>query len=167
MKRELRLDIIDILEDNSRTTPAEISMMLDVSEDVVKKEIKKLEDEKVIVKYTAFINRQALSEEDDHEAEALIEVQITPQRDYGYDDMAKRIYQYDEVQAVYLMAGTYDLAVRIKSKSMKEISKFVFEKLAVIDGVTNTVTVFIMRKYKEQGVILVGEESDERLVVSP
>ncbi|MEG2202946.1 MAG: winged helix-turn-helix transcriptional regulator, partial [Christensenellaceae bacterium] len=109
MKRELRLDIIDILEDNSRTTPAEISMMLDVSEDVVKKEIKKLEDEKVIVKYTAFINRQALSEEDDHEAEALIEVQITPQRDYGYDDMAKRIYQYDEVQAVYLMAGTYDL----------------------------------------------------------
>ena len=68
---------------------------------------------------------------------------------------------------MYLMAGTYDLCVRIKSRSMKDISKFVFEKLAVIDGVTRTVTVFIMRKYKEQGVILVGEETDERLVVTP
>jgi len=165
MERDLRMEIIDILEDNARTTPGEIAMMLGVGAEVVEEEINRLEEEKIIVKYTALIDRQRLQEDDF--AEALIEVKITPQRDYGYDDLAKRIYKFEEVRAVYLMAGTYDLAVRIQSKTMKEISKFVFEKLAVLDGVTSTVTIFIMRKYKENGIVLVGEETDERLVVSP
>ncbi len=165
MEKKLELEILDILEDNAKTTPEEIAMMLNVDAQAVEKIICELEEAKAIVKYSALVNREVVSEEED--AEALIEVEVTPQRDYGYDDLAKRIYRFDEVRAVYLMAGTYDLCVRIKSRSMKEISKFVFEKLAVIDGVTRTVTVFIMRKYKEQGVILVGEETDERLVVSP
>ena len=81
--------------------------------------------------------------------------------------MAKRIYRFEEVRAVYPMAGTYDLCVRIKSRSMKDISSSYLKKLSVIDGVQKAVTVFIMRKYKEQGVILVGDETDERLVVIP
>ncbi len=165
MKRDLKLEILDILEDNAKTTAEEIAMMLNEDAAAVQKTIDALEEEKAIVKYSALVNREIVSEEED--AEALIEVEVTPQRDYGYDDLAKRIYRFEEVRAVYLMAGTYDLCVRIKSRSMKDISKFVFEKLAVIDGVTRTVTVFIMRKYKEQGVVLVGEETDERLVVTP
>ncbi len=165
MKRDLKLEILDILEDNAKTTAEEIAMMLDVDAADVQKTIDELEEQQAIVKYSALVNREIVSEEED--AEALIEVEVTPQREYGYDDLAKRIYRFEEVRAVYLMAGTYDLCVRIKSRSMKDISKFVFEKLAVIDGVTRTVTVFIMRKYKEQGVILVGDETDERLVVTP
>ena len=165
MKKDLKLEILDILEDNAKTTAEEIALMLDVPADAVEQATRELEEAQAIVKYSALVNREVVSEEED--AEALIEVEVTPQRDYGYDDLAKRIYKFDEVRAVYLMAGTYDLCVRIKSRSMKDISKFVFEKLSVIDGVTKTVTVFIMRKYKEQGVILVGDETDERLVVTP
>ena len=165
MDGKLTTEILSILEDNARTTPGEIAMMLGLEEKAVASEIARLEDEKVIVKYTAIINREKL--EGDDFADALIEVNITPQREYGYDDLARRIYLFDEVRAVYLMAGSYDLAVRIQARSMKDISKFVFEKLAVLDGVTSTVTLFIMRKYKERGVILVDGEEDERLVVSP
>lgn len=165
MKRDLRLEIIDILEDNAKTTAAEMAMMLDTDEKTIQAEIDRLEQERVIVKYTALIDRQSINEDD--VVEALIEVKITPQRDYGYDDMAKRIYRYDEVRAVYLMAGSYDLAVRVQARNMKDISKFVWEKLAVIDGVTSTVTLFIMRKYKEAGVVLVNDEGDDRLVVTP
>ncbi|MEA4853766.1 MAG: Lrp/AsnC family transcriptional regulator [Christensenella sp.] len=165
MDKKLKLEILDILEENAKTTAAEMSYMLNVDAGTIEKAIAEMEQEKAIVRYSALVNRDIIDEED--EAEALIEVEVTPQRDYGYDDMAKRIYRFEEVRSVYLMAGNYDLCVRIKSRSMKEISKFVFEKLAVIDGVTRTVTVFIMRKYKEQGVILVGDETDERLVVTP
>lgn len=161
----LRMEILDILENDAHTGAEDIALMLSAPVENVKREIAAMEAEKVIVKYTALVDRQRLPGDD--VAEALIEVKITPQRDYGYDDLAKRIYKYDEVRAVYLMAGAYDLAVRIQAKSMKEISKFVFEKLAVIDGVTSTVTLFIMRKYKEMGEVLVGGEVDDRLVVTP
>lgn len=165
MDKEKRLEIIEILEDNSKITPKEIAVMLNITEDEAVHEIEELEREKIIVKYAALIDHQKLDDGDF--AEALIEVKITPQLDYGYDDMARRIYQFEEVQAVYLMAGAYDLCVRAQARSMRDISKFVFEKLAVIEGVTSTVTLFIMRKYKENGVILVDHVSDDRLVVSP
>ncbi|MGI6152577.1 MAG: Lrp/AsnC family transcriptional regulator [Christensenellaceae bacterium] len=165
MKRDLRLEILDILEDDARTTPEEIALMLGADTKAIEAEVNKLEEEKVIVKYAAIVNRQKLLHDDI--VEALVEVNITPQRDYGYDDLARRIYKYDEVRSVNLMAGSYDLSVRLRARSMQEISKFVFEKLAVIDGVTSTVTLFIMRKYKSAGVVLVEDESDERLVVSP
>ena len=165
MNKDKRLEIIEILEDNSKITPKEIAVMLNITEDEAAREIEELEREKVIVKYAALINRQKLDDGDF--AEALIEVKITPQLDYGYDDMARRIYQFNEVKAVYLMAGAYDLCVRVEAHSMRDISKFVFEKLAVIEGVTSTVTLFIMRKYKENGVVLVDRGSDDRLVVTP
>lgn len=164
MERNIRCEILNILEADAKLTAREIAPMLDMDEAAVAAEIEAMEKEQVIVKYTAIVDLEKVPEAD--VAEALIEVKITPQRDYGYDDLAKRIYKFDEVTAVYLMAGAYDLAVRIQSRTMKDISKFVFEKLAVLDGVTSTVTLFIMRKYKEAGVVLVNDEGDDRLVVT-
>jgi DNA-binding Lrp family transcriptional regulator len=165
MKTDIKLEVLDLLEENAKRDEKEMAMMLGVTEDEVCRAIAELEAKKAIIKYVAVVNRDVLEEND--KVEALIEVKVTPQRDYGYDDLAKRIYKFEEVKSVSLMAGSYDLAVRIVSNDMKSISKFVFEKLAVIDGVTSTVTVFIMRKYKENGVILAGDEQDDRLVVTP
>jgi DNA-binding Lrp family transcriptional regulator len=165
MGKDIKLDILELLEENAKRDEKEIAMMLGVTEDEVRRAVAELEEQKAIIKYVAVVNRDALDEVD--KVEALIEVKVTPQREYGYDDLAKRIYKFEEVKSVSLMAGSYDLAVRIVSNDMKSISKFVFEKLAVIDGVTSTVTIFIMRKYKENGVILVDDELDERLVVTP
>ena len=163
-KSKLELDLLALLEEDSTLTDEEMAMMLNSDAKSVREAIENLEKDKSIVKYIAVVNRENL---DDDKVEALIELKVTPQRDIGYDDIAKRIYKYSEIKGVYLMAGAYDLAVRMESDSIKNISKFVFEKLAVIDGVTSTQTVFIMRKYKENGVVLVPEEHDDRLVVTP
>lgn len=163
--KDIKLEILDLLEENSRMGAAEMARLLGVGEDEVAQAVAELEEKKAVVKYVAVVNREVL--DGNNHAEALIEVKVTPQRDWGYDDLAKRIYKFEEVKSVYLMAGSYDLAVRIQSHDIKSISKFVFEKLAVIDGVTSTVTLFIMRKYKENGTILLDDEKDERLVVTP
>ena len=163
-KSKLELDLLALLEEDSTLTDEEMAMMLNSDAKSVRDAIENLEKDKSIVKYIAVVNRENL---DDDKVEALIELKVTPQRDIGYDEIAKRIYRYSEINGVYLMAGAYDLAVRMESDSIKNISKFVFEKLAVIDGVTSTQTVFIMRKYKENGVVLVPEEHEDRLVVTP
>ena len=163
-KSKLELDLLALLEEDSTLTDEEMAMMLNSDAKSVREAIENLEKDKSIVKYIAVVNRENL---DDDKVEALIELKVTPQRDIGYDDIAKRIYRYSEIKGVYLMAGAYDLAVRMESDSIKNISKFVFEKLAVIDGVTSTQTVFIMRKYKANGVVLVPEEHEDRLVVTP
>ncbi|MEG1753885.1 MAG: Lrp/AsnC family transcriptional regulator, partial [Christensenella sp.] len=106
MDKSTRLEILDILEDNAKTTAEEMSLMLNVDAAEIEREISALEDEKAIIKYSALVNRDIVDEDGD--AEALIEVEITPQRDYGYEDLSKRIYRFDEVRAVYIMAGTYD-----------------------------------------------------------
>ncbi len=163
-KSKLELDLLALLEEDSTLTDEEMAMRLNSDAKSVREAIENLEKDKSIVKYIAVVNRENL---DDDKVEALIELKVTPQRDIGYDEIAKRIYRYSEIKGVYLMAGAYDLAVRMESDSIKNISKFVFEKLAVIDGVTSTQTVFIMRKYKENGVVLVPEEHEDRLVVTP
>ena len=163
-KSKLELDLLALLEEDSTLTDEEMAMMLNSDAKSVREAIENLEKDKSIVKYIAVVYRENL---DDDKVEALIELKVTPQRDIGYDEIAKRIYRYSEIKGVYLMAGAYDLAVRMESDSIKNISKFVFEKLAVIDGVTSTQTVFIMRKYKENGVVLVPEEHEDRLVVTP
>lgn len=165
MERDLRAAILGILQEDARIPAGEIAVMVGSDEQTVTDEIRKMEDEKIILRYTPIIDWQKVHE--DEFVEAMIEVKITPQRDYGYDDMARRIYQYDEVDGVYLMAGAYDLSVRVRARTIKDISRFVWEKLAVIDGVTSTVTTFIMRKYKEHGVILANDSADDRLVVAP
>ena len=164
-KRDLRASILEVLTEDARIPAADIAAMVGSDEATVADEIKQMEKERIILCYTPVVDWQKVT--DDEEVDALIEVKITPQRDYGYDDMARRIYQYDEVVSVYLMAGAYDLSVRVRARSIQEVSRFVWEKLAVIDGVTSTVTTFIMRKYKEHGVVLAGERADTRLAVTP
>lgn len=164
MSNSLKEEIIDILENDAKVKPEDIAVMAGAKKEEVTKAIEKLERDKVIVKYTAIINREKTASE---EAEALIEVKVIPKRGLGYDDLAERIYKFSEVKSVYLMSGTYDLAVIVRAQGMKQISQFVFEKLAVLDGVASTVTHFIMRKYKEHGVIFAEKEEKERLVVSP
>ncbi len=164
MSINLQNEVLDMLERDARLSAAEMAAMAGVSEAEVAAVVAELEREKIIVKYSAIINRERVSSD---EAEALIEVKVVPKRGLGYDDLAKRIYGFSEVTAVYLMSGAYDLSVIVRASGMKQISKFVFEKLAVLDGVSSTVTHFIMRKYKEQGVILAAREKEERLVISP
>jgi len=164
MSEKLEAEILEILENDAKTAPEDIAAMTGAAEEEVRAAVDKLENNKVIVKYIAIINREKTNAE---EAEALIEVKVVPTRGLGYDDLAERIYKFSEVKSVYLMSGTYDLAVIVHAQSMKQISQFVFEKLAVLDGVSSTVTHFIMRKYKEQGVIFTEKKEAERLVVSP
>jgi DNA-binding Lrp family transcriptional regulator len=157
-------EILDLLENDARVSVEDIALMTGASADSVRQAIENMEQEKIIVKYAAIVNREKVASE---EAEALIEVKVVPKRGQGYDDLAERIYGFNEVKAVYLMSGAYDLSVIVRAKNMKQISQFVFEKLAVLEGVASTVTHFIMRKYKEQGVILMAREPEERLVISP
>ena len=164
MNNSLYGEILDLLENDAKMGAEEIATLAGATADEVRQAIEKMEQEKIIVKYAAIVNREKVTSE---EAEALIEVKVVPKRGQGYDDLAERIYGFTEVKSVYLMSGTYDLSVVVHAQSMKQISKFVFEKLAVLEGVASTVTHFIMRKYKEQGVILTSKEKDERLVVTP
>lgn len=164
MSKKLELELLSLLEEDAGLSCADMAKMLNVSEKEISDTKKALEDKKAVLKYVALTNRENLDGDD--RVEALIELKVTPQREFGYDDIAKRIYRYSEVKSVYLMAGGYDLCVQMESDNIKNISKFVFEKLAVIDGVTSTQTVFIMRKYKDNGVVLVPGDQEDRLVVT-
>lgn len=164
MKNGLCAEILDMLENDAKISAEDMAVFTGASSEKIKEAITAMEKEKIIVKYTTITNREKLGSD---EAEALIEVKVVPKRGLGYDDLAERIYGFSEVKSVYLMSGTYDLSVVVKAANMKQISQFVFEKLAVLEGVSSTVTHFIMRKYKEQGVILTTREQEERLVISP
>jgi len=143
-------EILKLLEQDSRLTAREIAEIIEKPEADVAAAITKLERERAIVKYSALIdwNKDAQGG-----VNALIEVKISPQRGDGYERIAERIYQYDEVDSLYLMSGAFDLAVMMTAPSMRHVSEFVFAHLAAIDGVTATATHFIMKKYKEKGCI--------------
>ena len=164
MNKALNEEILAMLESDARLSAKDMAAMTGAAEEEIAAAVEALEADKTIVKYVAIINSDKTGGDD---AEALIEVKVMPKRGLGYDDLAERISRFDEVKSVYLMSGTYDLSVIIKAATMKQISRFVFEKLAVLDGVVSTATHFIMRKYKEQGVVLTAHESEERLVISP
>ena len=152
-------EILEILEKNGRQTPAEIAAMLGKSEAAVRDAIRKYEEDHVITAYTALVNW----EKTDHErVTALIEVKVTPARDRGFDKVAERIYSFPEVKACYLMSGGFDLTVVIEDKTMKEVALFVAEKLAVIPDVNSTATHFILKKYKDNGVVFGGRAEDDR-----
>jgi len=116
------------------------------------------------LKYITLVNWEKVGEE---KVSALIEVRLTPQRDVGFDAVAERISRFPEVRSVRLVSGTYDLAVNIEGRSMREVSNFVATKLATIEGVVSTTTHFVLKTYKQDGVIIGDEEEDRRLVVSP
>ncbi len=167
MKENLAKDtlaILEILEENDRMTPEQIGIMLNMDPEDVKAKIKELEDKKIIAKYKAIINWEKAT---DNLVQALIEVKVTPERDAGFDDIAERIYRFPEVKSVFLMSGDYDLSVLVEGSSFREIAYFVGNKLAPIEHVMSCSTHFILRKYKEQGVIFDDKEINRRLAVSP
>jgi len=160
----LKTEIIEMLEDNAQRSAADMAAMTGATEAEVKAAVAQLEADKTIVKYAAIVNHEKVEAE---ATEALIEVKVVPKRGQGYDDLAERISGFSEVKSVYLMSGSYDLSVVVRTQTMQQVSHFVYEKLAVLEGVSSTVTHFIMRKYKEQGVVLAVAEHEDRLVISP
>lgn len=162
--KKLEADILKILEEDCRYSPSKIAVMLDTSEAEVSAAIKNMEESGVIVKYTAIVNGEVLSEEI---VQALIEVRVTPQKVNGFDAIAEEIYRFDEVQSLYLMSGGYDLAVFIEGRSLRDVSRFVAERLSTIDGILSTATHFILKKYKIEGTIADRPDDSMRLSVQP
>jgi len=152
-------DILKILEQDAHTTHQQIAKMTNMPVSEVKKLIKQAEEDRIIIKHKTVINWDKA--ENEH-VWALIEVKITPQRDFGFNAIAERIYNFPEARSVYLVSGAYDLAVMVMSKSMHQIADFVAQKLSPIEGVRGTATYFILRRYKEDGEILDGGEEHKR-----
>lgn len=158
-------EILEILEKDARATPEEIAKMIRKDASKVKQAIRKYEKEGVILKYKAVINKELIREEDS-DVRALIEVNIVPQKDLGFDKIAERIYSFPEVTSCYLISGTYDLLVVVEGKNMRTVSNFVAEKLSCLENVRGTATHFLLRKYKEDGVILKHREENKRIAIS-
>ena len=157
--RSLELSILDILTSDARTPVSQMAVMLGKSQAEVADTVARLEKQRIIIKYPALINWEKV---DIEQLEALIEVRITPMRDRGFDAVAEQIYRFDEVSSVYLMSGGYDLMVMLKARTLKQLALFVAEKLSTIEGVMSTATHFVLKKYKERGVLFADEEQDER-----
>ena len=164
MHQEMRHEILRYLEKNSRVNLQELAVLLGVDETLVANEIADMEKEKIICGYHTLIDWDKTGEE---KVTALIEVRVTPQRNQGFDRIAERIYNYPEVFAVYLISGGYDLLVSLDGKSLKEVSRFVSEKLSPIDSVISTATYFILKKYKDHGTIMVPKKESERMLMTP
>ena len=157
-------ELLKLLRDDASLTPAQIAGRLNLAESEVETKIKELETNGVILGYRTVINEEKLEVDI---VRAVIEVKITPEREGGFDRLATRIARFDEVRSCYLMSGGYDLMVVVEGTDLKAVSAFVSEKLATIQGVISTVTHFMLKPYKEQGVLMGGEFSDEKRVVSP
>lgn len=161
---ELKVKVLDILKEDARRTPELIATMLGISAEEVRTVIAELESDKVIIKYAPIVNWLKVEED---KVTALIEVQITPERGRGFDAIAERIYLFPEVKSVYLMSGAYDLLVEVEGKTLKEVALFVSQRLSSIDRVLSTKTHFILKKYKQDGVVFDDHEDDNRLVIAP
>jgi DNA-binding Lrp family transcriptional regulator len=166
MDRQKQMELLRLLEEDSRLDAEQLGKMLAVPTEVVKQAIAALEEEKVIVKYPALINWERV---DDHPyVNAMIDVKVTPKRDVGFDEVAERICRFPEVKAVYLMSGaSYDLSVVLEGKTMREVASFVSQKLATLDSVVSTATHFILKRYKHDGIQLEDRDEDRRMVVTP
>ncbi|HEY8342448.1 MAG TPA: Lrp/AsnC family transcriptional regulator [Calditerricola sp.] len=164
MSPEKTRELLRLLEANCRRSPESLAVLLDVSVEEVNAALRRFEEQGIIVKYSALINWEKVQED---RVTAMIDVKVTPKRDVGFDEVARRISQFPEVTALYLMSGTYDLSVVVEGRSMKEIAAFVSEKLATLDSVISTTTHFIMKKYKHDGVIFDERRDDRRMVVTP
>ena len=161
----LKKQILDAISKNSRYSLEELAAMLGTDVKNVAKEIEEMEESKVICGYPTLIN---WDKTDCEKVTALIEVKVTPQRDMGFNKVAERIYRFEEVEAVYLMSGGFDLTVMIEGKSMKEVARFVSEKLSTLEYVNSTATYFVLKKYKEHGLIMTDEHNEsERMLITP
>ena len=151
--------ILELLESDGRLSKKQIAMMLSKEEGDIKKIIEDYEKEGIILGYKAIIDWDKTDRE---YATALIELKVTPQYNRVFDAIAERIYNYPEVQSVYLMSGSYDLCVILEGKTIREVALFVAQRLAPLEAVTSTATHFVLRKYKDKGVIYGPANFDER-----
>ncbi|MDA0322585.1 MAG: Lrp/AsnC family transcriptional regulator [Verrucomicrobia bacterium] len=156
--------LLKALKENALETPANLARMLDLSEDEVRKRIDDYEKQGVIRGYHAIVNEDQLAVSD---VTAVIEVKVTPERDGGFDRIAQRISRFDEVQDLYLVSGAYDLLIFLKGDNLKDVAAFVSEKLSTLDHVTSTTTHFMLKTFKERGVLMAVADDHERLAISP
>ena len=154
--------LLKIIEKNSRIGLKELAVLLGEEEIDVANQLAALEADGTICGYHTLINWENTTLE---KVSALIEVRVTPQRGQGFDHIAERIYNYPEVDALYLISGGYDLLISLEGKSLKEISMFVSDKLAPLDSILSTATHFILKKYKDHGTVLAKKKSDEREMI--
>lgn len=151
--------LLKLLDTNARLTTAEMATMLGTTEDAVKAQMAELEKAGVVRGYKALIDWDRT---DRKYVTALIELCVTPQRNYGFDDLAERIMKFEEVETVYLMSGGFDLMVIVNGCTFKDVAMFVAKRLSTLDSVVSTATHFVLRRYKDRGVLFLGEDVDER-----
>jgi DNA-binding Lrp family transcriptional regulator len=164
MEEEKRRELVEVLADDARRPAEDLARMLGVSTDEVKDEIEALEDEGVLRGYTAVVDWE---EFDDDRAEAYVEVNVSLDRETDYVEIADRIARFPEVTSLTLVSGNYDFGLVVEGDSMNDVSAFVSEKVAPVPEITQTVTHFVMDKYKERGFSMGDGDDDERLSVSP
>lgn len=155
----MREKILNYIEKNARIDLHELSVILGEDETAVMNALEEMESEHIICGYHTLINWERTGIE---KVNALIEVRVTPQRGMGFDKVAQYIYNYPEVNAVYLISGNFDFMVTLEGKTLREVSEFVTQKLSTIDSVMSTRTNFILKKYKDHGTIMVERIKDER-----
>lgn len=160
----MREKILTFIEKNSRIDLKELAIVLGVDENVVVNELQAMEEEHIICGYHTLIDWDKVGVEN---VMAMIEVRVTPQRGLGFDKVAERIYNYPEVNAVYLISGGFDFMVIIEGKTLREVSQFVSEKLSTLDTILSTKTNFILKKYKDHGTVLAERPKDERIQMIP
>ncbi len=159
----MRESILKLLEQDYSLEHRHIAAILNTTEDVINKEIDKMIEEGIILKARPIINWEKTNREF---VTALIDLNVTPQRGEGFDKVAERIYQYPEVKNLFLMSGGYDLSVLIEGNSLKEVATFVAEKLAPMECVISTRTHFLLKKYKEDGIVFEKPKKDERGIIT-
>lgn len=157
--------VLEILKEDSRVAAKDIATMINKSEDEVKSIIKDLEDKNIIVKYTTIINEEKVREE---KVQAFIEAKVSPERDMGFDAIAERIYNFPQVKSLYLISGGFDFLITVEGNSLKDVAMFVSEKLSTLEYINSIATHFLLKKYKENDVVMVGEKiKDQRIQVMP
>lgn len=156
--------ILEILQEDARIAPEQIAVMIGESEEAVRETIAALEQRGVLLKYMAVVNQEQMGTEN---VRALIEVRVTPQREKGFDEIARRIVQFEEVKSLFLMSGAYDLMVMVEAPTLKQLALFVSDKLSTLENVTGTATHFLLKTYKSDGVLFESPRDDRRLAVSP
>ena len=155
----MKNEILRLLENDARLSDKQLAVMMNTDEATIRKEINALEESGTILAYKTIVDWEKTDLES---VTAMIEVKLTPQKERGFDRVAEKIYNYPEVQAVYLMSGAYDLSVLIEGKTMKEVAYFVSHKLSTIESVISTATHFVLHKYKDKGILYDQGETDER-----
>lgn len=164
MTQEHKLEILRLLHDNSQLSVETLAKMVGETQEAVRETIEQMERDKVIVRYSTVINWDKVESQ---RVTAVIDVKVLPQREVGFDAIARRIYGFQEVKSVALMSGGYDLQVIIDGRDIREVSRFVSERLSTIENITSTTTHFLLKTYKSDGVIFDDPDAERRLVISP